>query len=88
MLQDINGSFATHFHEYFAILIININELLSPYVNPMRGRRRSKNRQEFWVYAHFWLMKSIQHQSPLRGAHYIFWNEGSLQIFTPYRQIC
>ena len=29
-------------------------------------------------------MKPILHQSPLRGAHYIFWNEGSLQIFTPY----
>ena len=48
----------------------------------MRGRR-SKKLKESWVYAHFWPMKPIPHQSPLRGAH-IFWNEGSLQIFTPY----
>ena len=27
MLQDINGLFATHFHEYFAIFVINIKQL-------------------------------------------------------------
>ena len=29
-------------------------------------------------------MKPILHQSPLRGAPYIFLNEGSLQTFTPF----
>ena len=77
MLQDINGSFASHFHESIAILIIDRKCLSSPHVNPMRGRRRSKNRQESWVYAHFWLMKPILYPSPLREAHYILWSKRS-----------
>ena len=42
----------------------------------MRGRR-SKNCQESWVYAYFWLMKPILHQSLLREACYILWSRRS-----------
>ena len=81
MLQDTHGSFATYFHKYLAILVIDVKELYFPRLS-YEGEEEKQISQ---VYAHFRLMEPVLHQSPLRRANYILWNEGSLQIFTAYQ---